>query len=102
MSLKSVARLAADEDFRRRVGAAMFTAATQVGSEAVVEDSYDEFHERRRQLVTQMSGFVEEYTELFAWLVASNQAVTHESSDNDIQFTVNSVWSAAAGAGATP
>lgn len=93
--LEEIADLAGDEGFRSRVRAAMYVAARDVGAEAGDTDR----HFLRRGFAAQVSQSGDELVDGFAWLTAANPAIRENSSDNDIQFTVNSVWDAACGAG---
>jgi CYTH domain-containing protein len=96
--LVAIAALSRDESFRERVRAAVLVAARDIGTES----GGSEYHEKRRELAAGVAFDVDVYLPGFAGLVACNSEVTAASSDNDVQFTVNSVWNAVAGAGAAP
>lgn len=81
--------------FVRRVQAAMIKAATDVAAETSEETPRSTL---RRALSVNVFANREDYTGRFAIAVASNPVITHDSSDGDLQFTVNSVWDAIAGA----
>lgn len=89
------AYLATHPGFRDRVRIAMLTAAGDVGSET---DDGSEYRRLRRALAVNVQLDQAAYAERFAWVVATNPAVTFASNDGDIQYTVNSHWDAMAGA----
>lgn len=100
-TLNGIADLARDDGFRQRVHAAMVVAAKNVGSEAGPLGS--EYHRLRREAAKDMVlGWVDELVEGFAWLTASNPVIKRSSSDDDIQFTVNSVFPVVAACGPPP
>ena len=95
-TLSEMDYLAGRPEFVARVRAAMVTAAVSVGTEA--EDNTE--HGRlRRALSVNVLQNPDLWAPQFARAVATNVAVTIDSTDNDLQFTVNSRWSAMAGAG---
>lgn len=97
MAFTDQAALAEDSTFRTRVRVALMTAAKDVMGE---EQTYSDAQYGLRQALADEviaaagGGAV---LERFVWLVITNPAITGESSDNDIQFTVNSLWDDAAG-----
>lgn len=93
--LIDIADLADYPPFIRRVTAASVMAAVDVGSE-----TYDgtQYRIMRRALATQVLKNAENWGSVFAWGVAANPAITADSPDSDIEFTVNSLWDALAGA----
>jgi hypothetical protein len=95
MSLSDMTDLATHPAFIRRVTGAMLKAAVNVGSEL-----YDgtQYKIMRRALVTKALEDSPLWGERFSYAVASNPAITFASTDSDIEFTVNSVWDAMAGA----
>lgn len=95
MALTDQHDLAVYPPFIRRVTAAMVSAAIAVGAE---EFDGSQYKLARRALVTKALEDAPLWGTRFAYAVASNPAVTVSSTDNDIQFTVNSVWDAMAGA----
>lgn len=82
--------------FQRKVAAAMVSAAVAVGNEAVSSPP-TETQRRRHALSANVLREPGVWALNFAWAVAQNPVVNYSSSDNDIQFTVNSVWDAVAG-----
>lgn len=93
--------LAQDQDFRDRVRMAAVTAAVNVAGEAQSGLPVAAYQKRQvlanRVLTSAGYGERGEVLDMFAWAVAQNAAITVASSDSDIQFTVNSVWSDCAG-----
>ena len=93
MGYTEQAALAADQTFRDRVRVALATAAVQVMGEA--KETYSDVQYGKRQglafdvLRTAASGVL---LEAFIWAVVANAAITGASTDQDIQFTVNSTW----------
>lgn len=89
--------LATRTSFREKVLAAVIKAAVDVAAEA--PDPGERARLRRAlsaRVLENREGI--DYAALFALAVASNPVITAASSDNDIQFTVNSLWDAMAGA----
>jgi hypothetical protein len=97
VSLSDIADLATWPPFVRRIQAAMVTAAKDVAAELEPENPTPR-STLRRALSVNVFANLDDYTRRFAIGVATNPAITHASSDNDIQFTVNSIWDAVAGA----
>ncbi len=95
MALDTVEALATWPLFIRRVTAAAVTAAVDVGAETFDGTTYKL---QRRALVKQVLENPTLWGERFAYAAARNPALSFASTDNDIQFTVNSVWDAMAGA----
>lgn len=98
MAYTAQATLAADETFRDRVRVALATAAIQVMGEAVGDYSDTQFGKRQglayNVLTSAASGM---WLEAFVWAAVANVAITDQSSDSDIQFTVNASWDDIAG-----
>ena len=94
-SLVDVSDLATYPTFIRRVTAAALKAAVAVGAEEFDGTTYGL---QRRALVTKVLEDPPLWGTRFAYAAAQNVALTFESTDNDIEFTVNSVWDAMAGA----
>ena len=94
-ALSEIHDLASWPPFQRRVQAAMVKAATAVGSEPAEQTPRSQL---RRALSVNVFADLEDHTRRFAVAVASNPVITYESSDGDIEFTVNSVWDTIAGA----
>lgn len=83
--------------FVERVEAAVVKAAVDVAAET--PDASERSRLRRAlsaRILENRDGV--NYAARFALAVAVNPVITKTSSDNDIQFTVNSVWDAMAGA----
>jgi hypothetical protein len=93
--LSDINDLATWPPFLRRVTAAAIHAAVDVGAEAFDGTQY---RIARRALALNVFGDTDIWGARFAWGVAANPVITAESSDGDIQFTVNSLWDALAGA----
>ena len=98
MSFRDNTELAQFAPFVARVQAAMVKAAIAVSS----EDPSTEAHSTRVQWATQVLRDPAHYAARMAFGVAANPIITAESSDSDIEFTVNSVWNAYAGVITTP
>lgn len=96
-TLVEIYLLANMSSFKERVYAAAVKAAVDVAAEA---PDVSERSRLRRALSARILENREgiDYPSLFAVAVAANPVITQASSDNDIQFTVNSVWDAMAGA----
>lgn len=95
-TLTETADLARWPKFIREVQAAMVTAAIAVGAEAA-DDPPTEAQRLRHALSANVLRDPETWAPTFAWAVAANPAITFESNNGDIQFTVNSIWGAMAG-----
>jgi hypothetical protein len=93
--LSEITDLAEHPTHIRRVTAAAIKAAVAVGAE-----TYDgtQYRIMRRALATNVFTDAELWGERFAWPVAANPVITSGSTDGDIEFTVNSLWDAMAGA----
>jgi len=100
MTFSDSAYLARNPGFVDRVLIAMVTAAQQIGEET--QDVATDHYRLRRALATNVLGSPDVWAPKFALAVVTNQVITIASSDNDIQFTVNSVWDSIAGAGPVP
>lgn len=95
MALTDMTDLATWPPFVRRVTAAMLKAAVNVGAE---EFDGTQYKLARRALVTKVLEDSALWGTRFAYAAVSNVAITFASTDSDIEFTVNSVWDAMAGA----
>jgi hypothetical protein len=100
-TLTETADLARWPKFVREVQAAMVTAAVAVGAE-LADDPPTEAQRLRHALSANVLRDPETWTPTFAWAVAANPTITHESSNGDIQWSVNAVWNAMAGVVPTP
>jgi len=94
-----MAYLAEHPGFRERVRIAMITAAVDIGAEA---NDGSEYRRLRRAHSVNVLQNQDAFAGVYAWVVASNVAISFTSSDSDIQFTVNSRWDAVAGAAPDP
>jgi hypothetical protein len=88
--------LGEDATFQHRVQVGVLTAAVQVQGEAK-DGMSDTAYVKRQNLARRVISGTDQYTRAFARMVATNSAITTGSSDSDIQFTVNSMWSDVAG-----
>lgn len=96
------ADLAVNPSFVRRVTVAMVTAAIAVAQEAQEPSPGTDYWRLRRALSVNVLQDPDAWAPKFSWAVAVNTVVTAESSDSDVQWTVNSVWASMAGAGQAP
>jgi hypothetical protein len=96
------ADLATNPAFLRKVQVAMVTAAIEVAQEAQEPTPSADYWRLRRALSVNVLTDPVVWAPKFAWAAASNVALTSESTDSDIQFTVNSQWASIAGAGQAP
>lgn len=98
--------LTKDSELKKRIRMAAVTAAVLISGEdptGITPSRYAKRQALAHTVITtalqgswgEPSG--EEMHVMFVWAVCQNQAITHESSDSDIQFTVNSVWDDCAG-----
>jgi hypothetical protein len=99
-TLSDAAYLAGHPEFIDKVKAATVLAATQVAQET--SDVTTDYHRLRRALSVNVLQDPEGWARRFSIAVATNAVITKDSSDSDIQFTVNSMFSAFAGAGPAP
>lgn len=97
VALEDAFVLARLDSFRERVEAAVVKAAVDVAAEAA--DPSERSRLRRAlsaRVLENREGI--DYASRFALAVAVNPVITKQSVDGDIQFTVNSIWDAMAGA----
>lgn len=98
--LNAIAELARDDGFRQRVRSALVIACRDVGSEAgALEDDY---HLLRRTAAQQCALYLDDHVDGAAWLTASNPVIKRSSDDDDVQFTVNSIFPVLAACGPPP
>ncbi|HEX2551112.1 MAG TPA: hypothetical protein VHK64_05925 [Nocardioidaceae bacterium] len=84
------------ESFQQRVQVAVLIAAKQVQGEA--RGDYSQTHyDKRQQLARSVILGVAQWVPRFTLLAATNPVLTLNSTDDDIQFTINSLWDDAAG-----
>jgi hypothetical protein len=85
--------LARDATFVSRAQHAMVKAAIAVQAEATNTTN----HVNRAAYARSVLNDPNRYGPMFAQGVVTNASITDQSSDNDIEFTVNSIWDAYAG-----
>lgn len=100
MTFSDSAYLARNPGFVDRVLIAMVTAAQQIGEET--QNVTTDHFRLRRALATNVLGDPNTWAPKFALAVVTNPVIAISSADGDIQFTVNSMWDAIAGAGPVP
>lgn len=93
MTLLSQAAAATDTDFIARVTQAAIKAANDVNAEAANTTG----HALRTQFALQVLRASQVFGPLIAQGVVAGGLVTGASTDNDILFTVNSLWNSYAG-----
>lgn len=93
MALIDQAQLASDGTFRARVQVALVAAALEVVGESA--DTPSSF--ARQTLGLKVLTDPDTVTPRFAWAVVANPAITADSSDNDIAYTITTVWDDIAG-----
>lgn len=98
-TLQEITDLAEHPGFVRRVRPAMVKAAIAVGNEQNDESQRALMRRALAQNVLLDGGV---WAARFAWALAANPAITLESSDSDLEWTVASVWDAIAGADPAP
>lgn len=88
--------LAQDTAFRKKIHVAMATAGIAVAGEDK-SSMGDVKYSKRQTLAHEVLRTPSQFIDMFALAVIQNAAITGSSTDNDIQFTVNSVWDDLAG-----
>ena len=88
--------LSQDAIHRKRVQIAMAVAATQIGGEAQASFTVEQW-DKRAQLAADVLRDPLAWIDKFAIAVGSNAVIVVGSTDNDIQFTVDSIWDDMAG-----
>lgn len=96
------ADLATNPSFLRKVQVAMVTAAIAVAQEPQEPTPTADYWRLRRALSVNVLMDPVAWAPKFAWAAVSNVALTSESTDSDVQFTINSQWASIAGAGQVP
>jgi hypothetical protein len=96
MALIDLDTLAQNTDFKKKVKVAMVYAATNVSAETV-DQNYLPYHNKRIDLSKNILNGPQNYVEPFSYACAARQTLTENSTDGDIQFTVNSLFDAMAG-----
>lgn len=96
MTFAEQIELAEDGLFQARVRQATITAAIAVMAETPTAET-QAAHEKRTALALRILSEPTGTQRAWAYAVAANPAITAESSDGDLQWTVNSLWDAMAG-----
>jgi hypothetical protein len=91
------AALAKDTAFRDKVRVAMMTAAIAIGGEAAGGMDTTVYGKRQQLALQVLLGSGGNLLDAFSWAITQNAAVTGSSTDSDIQFTCNAIWSDIAG-----
>jgi hypothetical protein len=86
-------QLAADENVIQRVQQALIKSALAVAA----EDAGAAKHAERRIFAERVLHEPQRWARLVVLGVVTNPAISAKSSDDDIEFTVNSMWDAYAG-----
>jgi hypothetical protein len=100
VALLDQATLAQDVTFVARVQMAIVQASLQIVGEDPGTDA--DLSYRRQSLGINVLQRPSEMAPRFAWAVAANPAITTDATDNDIAFTVTTVWNDIAGVTSTP
>lgn len=98
MSFLDQISLATDPNFINRVQQAAVKTAIAVSAESTSGNS--DLDTTRLNFSTRVLHSPQSYSELIAYGVATNGSISSSSSDNDIEFTVISMWNAYAGVNA--
>lgn len=101
MSFVDMADLAEHAGFQRRVRVAMVKTAVAVGSDVDDPNNLEISRVKRAHSVAILTD-QEKWAERYAWAVATNPVIVLGSSDNDIEFSINSRFAAMAGAPPVP
>lgn len=99
MALLDQYNLTQDADFPKKVRIAMVTAAIQIVGEAQSSMTTNDWR-KRHSLGVSVLNDPDGHIQRFLDATVTNAAITAASSDNDIQFQVNSVFGDIAGCGA--
>lgn len=97
MSFDTQVTLAKDSSFRMKVKLAAFKAAVAVAAEKLTASKDTLFSKRNGLAFKILRSWDQTLEDGWAFAVATNATVTAASSDNDIEFTVNSMYNAMAG-----
>jgi hypothetical protein len=100
MDFREQSYLAGHPDFVARVAVAIAKSAVAIGNETL--DPADAFAVLRHALATKVLNDPVTWQAPWARAVTSNAAIEFGSLDSDIEYTVNSMWSAMAGASTPP
>ncbi len=94
MTFLERSKLANNGEFYLKVKLAMIKAAVAVASEA---DNGKMAYDIRQSYAVRVLNNPDEKVRAFCFAVVTNAAITESSSDSDIEFTVNSLFSSFAG-----
>lgn len=90
--------LAENGEFQARVRQAVVTAAVDIMADAPVNTPQAiAVHAKRAALATRVLLDPTSLQRAWAYMVVSNPAISAESIDSDLQWTVSSMWNAMAG-----
>lgn len=95
MALIDQAQLARHAGFRDRVLICAVQAAVNVAAEADSGDARKD--SLRATLATNVMNDPLGHVDRFAWSAAQNAAISYNSPDGDLQWTINSLWDGMAG-----
>ena len=98
MSFQDAFALADDVVFQSRVCIAATKTAVAIMSEAPTTPG----HQERGAYAVKVLASPEVEAMNISMAVVTNAAITADSNDGDIEFTVSSIWNAMAGVGLTP
>ena len=93
MSFSEQVTLAGNDELIRKVQQALIKSAIAVAAESAETKS----HDQRRSFAQAVLMEPQRWARLVVLGVVTNPSITAESKDNDIEFTVNSMWDAYAG-----
>lgn len=96
MEFSEQIELAEDGLFQSRVRQAAITAAVQIMAETPTAGA-EGTHQKRTALASRILSDPTGMQRAWAYAVVTNPAITAESVDSDIQWTINSLWDAMAG-----
>jgi len=103
MNFLEQVELAENGEFQAKVRQAAITAAVQVMNEKSKNTPQAiEIHKKRAAFAVQVLQNPTNWQRPLAMAVVSNVAITPESLDSDVQWTVNEIWNAFAGVSQEP
>ena len=98
MDFRGQIALAEDGEFQARVRQAVVTAAVEIMADAPENTPQAiALHAKRAALANRLLLDPTALQRAWAYMVASNVSISAESTDSDLQWTVNSMWNAMAG-----
>lgn len=98
MTLEEQRMFAFSASWQAKVGQLAIKAALDVAAESAATES----HDLRAELATKVMNDPKAWAFPFTAATATNPALTSAPSDNDLAFTVASIWNAMAGAPGPP